>query len=197
MNIKKLSVLSIMCISVLCGCADQKINADETTVFVHKNGKITDAIVETFDQNYYDAAELQTMTNREITAYNQTTGDVNSAVLSDFVVEDGVAKVYIEFEEAEDYADFNQTECFFGTVAKAHEAGYALDTPMKSVNGKETLDQNTLLEKGKYKLLIIQDHVDIRIYNKILYTSANVEVLDDNHAKISEESTGLAYILIK
>ncbi len=196
MNIKKIGVILIMCISVLCGCTEQKVSADTTTIFVHKDGKITDAIVEDFGQNYYDATELQTMTNQEITEFNQINGN-NSAVLSNYEVKDNIAKVYIDFKTVEDYGIFNQTECYFGTVADAFKDGYDMDVPLKSVSGDETLDQTALLEKGKYKILILQDHVDVRLYKKIQYTSANVEIIGENHAKISDESTGLAYILIK
>lgn len=198
MNKKKISViLMITLLVLLCGCAEQKVAADTTTVFVHKNGKITDAIVEDFGQSYYDASELQTMMNKEITAYNQTTGNVNSAVLSNFEVADGIAKAYIDFASAEDYGAFNQTDCFFGTVADAYEAGYDLDVPLKSVSGDETLDKNALLEKGNYKLLLIEEHVDVETYKKILYKSANVDIVDENHARVSSEADGFAYILLK
>lgn len=200
MNRKKISIMMITwitCMISLCGCAEQKIDTDMTTVFVHKDGRITDAIVEDFGQSYYNVTELQTMTNKELTAYNQTTGSVESAVLSSYEVTDGVAKVFIDFATAADYGAFNGKDCFFGTVAEAYEAGYALDVTLKSVSGDETLDKSALLEKGKYKILIIEEHVDIEMYKKILYTSANVELIEDNHARVSDEAEGFAYLIVK
>lgn len=197
MKKKIISILLIVCIMMVCGCTEKKTDADTTTVFVHRDGTLTDAIVEEFTAGYYDAAELQTMTNKELTAYNQTTGNVNSAVLSRYEVTDGLAKVFIDFKSAEDYAAFNETDCFFGTVADAYAAGYDLDVTLKSVAGDETLDKNALLEKGKYNILLIGEHVDVITYKKILYKSANVDLIDDNHARVSNEAEGLAYILVK
>ncbi len=197
MKKKIIGILLIVCIMMACGCAEKETDADTTTVFVHKDGTITDAIVEEFTAGYYDAAELQTMTNKELTAYNQTTGDVSSAVLSRYEVADGLAKVFIDFKTAKDYAAFNETDCFFGTVADAYEAGYDLDVTLKSVSGDETLDKNALLEKGKYSILLIEEHVDVVTYKKILYKSANVDIIDDNHARVSNEAEGFAYLVVR
>ena len=197
MKQKIISLVLILCILMVCGCTEKKIQTNTTTVFVNKDGSITDAIVEEFTAGYYDAAELQTMTNKELTAYNQTTGDVNSAVLAQYEVADGLAKVFIDFKTAQDYAAFNETDCFFGTIEDAYAAGYDLDVKLKSVTGDETLDKNAILEKGKYKLLILEEHVDVITYKKILYKSANVDIVDDNHARISNEAEGFAYLIIK
>ncbi len=197
MKRKIISLILILCICMVCGCTEKKTDVDTTTVFIHKDGSITDAIVEEFTAGYYDAAELQTMTNKELTAYNQSTGDTNSAVLSQYQVADGIAKVFVDFKTIQDYSAFNETNCYFGTIADAYEAGYDLDVTLKNIAGDKTADKNTLLEMGKNKILILEEHVDVITYKRILYKSANVDMIDDNHARISDEAEGYAYIVIK
>ena len=196
MKRKIISLILILCICMVCGCTEKKTDADTTTVFIHKDGSITDAIVEDFTAGYYDAAELQTMTNKELTAYNQSTGDTKSAVLSQYQVNDGLAKVFIDFQTIQDYAAFNETDCYFGTIADAYEAGYDLDVTLKNIADDKTADKNALLEMGKNKILILEEHVDVITYKKILYKSANVDIIDDTHARISDEAEGFAYIVL-
>ncbi|MDO5572883.1 MAG: hypothetical protein Q4G60_02760 [bacterium] len=197
MKQKIISLILILCIFMVCGCTEKKTDADTTTVFVHKDGSITDAIVEEFTAGYYDATELQTMTNKELTAYNQSTGDMKSAVLSQYQVTDGMAKVFIDFKTIQDYAAFNETDGYFGTIADAYEAGYDLDVTLKNIADDKTADKNALLEMGKNKILILEEHVDVITYKKILYKSANVDIINDTHARISDEAEGFAYIVLK
>lgn len=68
---------------------------------------------------------------------------------------------------------------------------------MKSTEGEETLSKEDLLEKGKYKILIIDNPVNVVLYKKILYTSANVEIISDKEARISDEAAGPAYLVFR
>ncbi len=181
----------------LCGCAEKETNIETSTVYVHKNGQVTDAIVESFEQGYYNAMELQSMLNDEIAAYNTKVGQDDAAVVSKFDVNSGIARVYIDFKSGKDYADFNQKQFFFGTVNEAYDSGIDLNVSLMSTEGTESLSREDLLEKGKYKILILDDYVNVVLYKKILYTSANVEVINDKEARISNEAEGLAYLVFR
>ncbi len=197
-KIKKGALLVVCIVSTcLCGCATKEIDVEATTLFVNKNGSITDAIVEDFNESYYNATEMQAMLNTELAAYNQSVNNESAAVISKFEVLGGVAKVFIDFASSIDYATFNEKVFFVGTVNEAYEQGYELDVTMKNVNGDEILKKADILEKGKYKIVILEEHINVVLYKKILYTSANVEMINDKQAKISEEAEGLAYIIYK
>jgi len=195
----KMGVLLVLSVvsTCICGCTTKEIDADATTLFINKNGSITDAIVEEFDENYYSATEMQAMLNDELATYNQSVNNESAAVISKFEVLGGVAKVFIDFASGMDYATFNDTAFFAGTVNQAYEQGHELDVTMKSVNGDEILKKADILEKGKYKIVILEEHVNVVLYKKILFASANVELINDKQAKISEEAEGLAYIIYK
>ncbi|HKM21871.1 MAG TPA: hypothetical protein VJZ01_07495 [Lachnospiraceae bacterium] len=192
-------ILLIACAVIFClgGCAEKEPDIETTTVFVQKNGKVTDAIVESFEQGYYSALELQSMLDEEVAAYNAEVGQEDAAVVSRFDVSSGVAKVFVDFKTGQDYADFNQAQFFLGSINEAYEAGIDLDVVMKSTEGEETLSKEDLLEKGKYKILIIDNPVNVVLYKKILYTSANVEIISDKEARISDEAAGPAYLVFR
>ena len=182
---------------LLCGCGSKSTDVDETTVIVNKNGKVTDAIVESFDADYYDAAELQSMIDEELVEYGKLSGSKNNAVLSEFTVSKGMARVLIEFATPADYASFNGVSFFYGTVGEAYEAGYDLDVRLKSSTGQDTIGKEELMEMGKNHIVIINEPVRIQTYGKILFSTANVDMIDEKTARISSESEGLAYMILK
>lgn len=49
----------------------------------------------------------------------------------------------------------------------------------------------------KEDIIIVSEVVRINSPKKIEYTSANVDVIDERNARVSSESAGLAYIVVK
>ena len=182
---------------LLCGCGVKSTDVNETTVIVNKNGKVTDAIVEGFDAEYYDASELQSMIDEELAEYGKLSGSKNNAVLSEFTVSKGTARVLIEFATPADYASFNGVSFFYGTISDAYDAGYDLDVTLKSSTGKDTIGKTELMEMGKNHMIIVSEPIRIQAYGKILYSTANVDMIDEKTARISSESEGLAYMILK
>lgn len=182
---------------LLGACGSGKDALEETTLIVQKNGKVTDAIMESFDKDYYSAEELQGMITEELSEYGKLSGGKENAVLSEFTVEAGMAKVLIEFATPEDYASFNGVEFFYGTISEAYEDGYNLDVTLKSSESQDTIGRTELMEMGKNHIIIVNEPIRIQTYNKILYVTANVDIIDEKAARVSSESEGLAYIILK
>lgn len=57
-----------------CGLLQKKYTfvAEENSIFVHADGQITAAIIEDFDKDYYDLAELTGLAQQQVLSYNQT-----------------------------------------------------------------------------------------------------------------------------
>ncbi len=190
--------MTVVCTGIfLCGCGSNMVDLSETTVLVEKSGKVTDAIVESFDKGYYNSDELKKMVEEEISSYGKLSGSSENAKLTEFKIEEGTAKVYIEFASAADYASFNGVSFFFGTISEAYDNGYDLDVTLKSSTSNETIGKDELMEMGKNHILIASEPIKIQTYSNILYSTANVDILDDKQARISDESEGLAYIILK
>ncbi|MFT3983735.1 MAG: hypothetical protein QM697_07495 [Lachnospiraceae bacterium] len=182
---------------LLYGCGTSSTDINETTVIINKNGEITDAIVESFDAEYYDASELQSMIDEELAEYGKLSGSKNHAQLAEFTVSKGAAKVLIEFATPADYASFNGVSFFYGTISEAYEDGYDLDVTLKSNTGQDTIGKAELMEMGKNHIVIVSEPIRIQTYGKILFSTANVDMIDEKSARISSESEGLAYIILK
>ena len=68
--------------------------------------------------------------------------------------------------------------------------GDTISITLKDSNGNPIADQ-------KVDIIIVSEVVRINSPKKIEYTSANVDVIDERNARVSSESAGLAYIVVK
>lgn len=70
------AVLCLVCLLSVCGCGlltkTYKFSAEENSIYVHADGQITAAIIEDWDQAYYDLAELTGLAQRQVSEYNKT-----------------------------------------------------------------------------------------------------------------------------
>ena len=65
------SVICILMITVLTvGCGKNSFQPSVSSIYVHKDGRITEAIVESFIQDYYSFDEFQSMVEKEVAAYD-------------------------------------------------------------------------------------------------------------------------------
>jgi len=70
------AVLCMVCLLGLCGCGlltkTYEYKAEENSIYVHADGQITAAIIEEWDQEYYDLAELTGLAQQQVLEYNKT-----------------------------------------------------------------------------------------------------------------------------
>ena len=123
----------LLCIGLLTGCGTS-FKADESTVFVLKNGRIVSTDVEDFDEKTYDKDGLTQYVKQEIRAYNDKNGK-GSVALKKLVVGDKKATLTISYKTAEDYAKFNDIELYTGSIAEALAHGYTFEGDFASVSG--------------------------------------------------------------
>ena len=190
-------VISALLITMtLLGCGSDDSDTLESTLIFSKKGAVTNVIVEPFTKDYYDVDGLRTFFNEKVNEY-KTSGEKGTIALSDIEIKGGVAKATLDFDSAQTYQDFYNTELFYGTINDAYDAGYTLNITLKEVNGKETISKNDLMEMQKKKIIIVSEKIAVVSKNKIKYASANVEVIDKNNVRISSDSTGLAYLVLE
>lgn len=122
--------LVILMISLVSGCATKFPDTD--TVYIQKNGEITEASVESFDKKYYSQDELESFIKDEIADYEDA-HDSGSVKMTSFKMEDKTAKLMMKYDGYQSYSDFNGTELFEGTVVQAIAAGYKFDVDFAEV----------------------------------------------------------------
>ena len=143
----------------MTGCQDLK-NVKESTVTVDKKGAVTEALVEDFSAENYDAEELKDSVKKLVKSYNAQVGK-ERVTIQQMEVRGGTAKVTLHFETDEDYRGFNQTDFFSGPVKEAMEAEYPFSGAF--------LDQ-------------------VLVPGNILYVSENMEILGKDQAKLSNDT---------
>ncbi|MDO4189259.1 MAG: hypothetical protein Q4D29_09750 [Lachnospiraceae bacterium] len=197
---KKLILLCLcLCLSfTIAGCGSEKEEEYfETTLSFDKDGKITDVIVESFSEDYYSEEGLRAYFQEKISDYNSTNIGTGEIKLSDLFVGDGRAKATLVFDNSDTYFAFYGTPAFYGTISDAYDKGYIQETVLKKVGESKTISKIDLMKMSDANIIVVSEVVRIHSPNKIEYTSANVELIDEKNARVSSDSTGLAYIVVK
>lgn len=174
------AVLGIVVMLFMVACNQQnpdKIGA--TTMYVDKEGKVYETVVEDFSMPQYDEEELSLTIAEEIAAYNSKNG-VDTIALEHFKVENGIVKTQLTYKTASDYEAFNQEDFFNGTISEALAAGYTMDVILQNPsNPDETIDLYQILTMQDKKVMITDIPARLRVPSKILYVSEDVKIIDE------------------
>lgn len=199
-KIISLLLLFMLSLCLLSGCAG-RTDADASTVFIEKKGKIVSVDVENLDKDYYDGEELESYIKELIESYTDKNGD--TVELSSFRIKDDVAKLKMNYDSYEDYTKFNGIELYTGTVLGAQADGYDFDVEFYSVSGGEKekkAKKEEIFEDDDQKVVIIKANIDVRVPGDILYVSAqDTEVTGKRAVSVTgegaSEEAALTYII--
>jgi hypothetical protein len=169
--------LVIACSLSACGLSNQ---SDVTTLAADENGKLTHTIIESVGENG---------TEKELTAYIKeqigSTGDsASSSAAGDSVslqsckVSGGKATIVMEYSSYQAYEDFNRTACFLGTISEAEKAGYDITgQTFYDENGTAAGNPEEITQRAnEWKVLIFEEPMNVRVPDKILYTTSTMKV---------------------
>ena len=188
-------MLSVLCVS-FCGCKEEEPDYSETTIEINKNGEITNTLVGSFDKDYYNKDELKQLIEKEIAKYQSLTGVSGAVKLKEYSVDAGTVKAVVYYSSYEDYKKINNVELFDGTLSEAIEEGINTNVTLVSKTSGERVLLKDAVGSGE-KIVVFSEPVKIKVYGKIIYASANVELIDEKQARMSSDSVGEAYIVIK
>ena len=177
----------ILCLGVLAGCGTS-YTAEESTVFILKNGKIVSTDVDDFDENTYDQDDLKKYIESTIDSYNDENGK-GLVSLKNLSVKDGRSVLTISYASASDYQKFNDIELFTGSVAEALAAGYSVDGEFASVSGGDikACDAKAFLDDADYKVVVIRGNTNVKVKGTVAYVSAkNTKYVDKQTIAIKE-----------
>lgn len=196
----------ILALMTLTACGG-KVDADENTVYVSKKGKITGISVEKFDKDYYDAKELEDYVNQRVEDY-LSGHEEKSVEVDTFSVEEGIAKLHIEYAGYEDYAAFNEVEMFVGTVPQAMAAGYDFDEEFLTVTDGQlgdTVDKDWVTADDKCKVVILSEKVNVKVDGTLAYVSKGYAGVKDKSTAaiqlpedaVDGEELALVYVIYR
>lgn len=192
--------------SMLLGACGAKLDVQENTIALQRNGKILEAAVESFDQSYYDQEELNTYVQNAVDDYTAEHGK-KSVSVTDSKVEEKKAYLTLQYENAETFSDFTGIECFNGSIVEAQSAGYDFDLDFYPVtDGKadtKTVKGSTLLDDDDLKVLIVKENSDLIVPGKIAYVSTEgTKVASEKQVNVTQKEQDtdeavLVYVLYK
>ncbi len=191
---KIISFCLLMCsILLFSGCLGGV--PEENTISVDKRGRITSTIVEEFDKDFYDADELESEIDEELSEYNKNFA-ADHVRKETFKVEDGVATLQLVFDESGYYADYTGLTLFAGTLSEAEEEGYDLSGNFVEPN-ENAADLEVLNSDGSAHVLVLEEAVQVRVPGNILAVCPedNVTVTGNREASVAEPE--LSYIIYK
>lgn len=183
----------LLCVGMFTGCGTS-YKADESTVFVLKDGKIVSTDVETFDEKAYDKDGLKDYVKKTINDYNEKNGKKNIA-LKNLNVNDKKAALTISYDSADDYEKFNDIELYTGSIAEALAAGYSFEGDFASVAGGKikACENSAFLDDSSYKVVVIKGNTNVKVKGTIAYVStANTRYVDAQTIEIQDGNSLLA-----
>lgn len=183
-----IALFMLLCMGLMTGCGEQSYEADVSTVFVEKDGRVVSTDVEAFDENKYELEGLEEYVKEAVSSYNSEHGE-ESVVMKELKAEEGSAVLILEYASASDYAGFNGIELYTGTVADALSAGYSFDVEFASVADGEAkaCSVNDFLGNGDYKAVVIRGNTSVHVSGKVAYVStANTTYVDAKTIRIQE-----------
>lgn len=177
-----------MCAGLLIGCGTT-IDSETSVVYVGENGSIVSLDVEQFEQDYYDAEELENYVNDAVSAYTKENG-MGTVKVEELTIEGDSARLQMKYKSASDYSAFNDIELFQGNVLDALEAGYVFDGDFAKVeNGAVvgTATKQEIYEEQELKVVIIRANMDVQVEGEICYVSCeNVNLTGADSVSIRE-----------
>ena len=194
--------IAAVCSLALClaltasGCGQQKENA--TTMTIDSEGKVSYVIYEDFSEDYYDAAELSDMAEKEIAEYNSEYISEKVALLGAEVIENedqSRVKLEMTFDSCQDFSNFNQEFLFYGTVKEAKEQGYKISTGLVDAKG-EKLPDSYLEDNEDRHIVITDDRSRIKAPYSIEYMSNGTTLNGKKEADISAVTADTVQLLL-
>lgn len=178
---------------MLTGC-DGKFEPTESTVFITSKGGVKSAVMESFEESYYDFNELSADVDEAVKAYCQETAE-EAVTVESLTPADGAVTLMMNYGTVKDYADFNDVILFSGTLSEAEAAGYV---PGTLLDAEGQTAEPTTEELSELKVIVTEESICVQTSGKIKYVSDNVSVIDKKLAKAMEAGkTHPAFIIYK
>lgn len=170
----------------MTGCS--KFSPEETAVSVGKDGKITAAVIEQLDQDYYNEDELKTSIDQAVADFAEENGE-DLVTVEKYETEDRKVTLFMDYADADAYAAFNNVVFFTGDMVEAGGAGYDFGTEFQEVKKgevtKEQVASDEVLSSYNYNVVILQEEMGVEVPGDIVYVSSNVEVTGKKSAKVT------------
>ena len=173
-------LLLCMAVTVLTGCGSAESSEEWippcSALQMPKGGPVTETLVETLDQSYYDSAELEKTIRDAVNDYDAAMGTQAVEVVS-YEAEGGAVRLVMNYPDMTVYNDFNQVKFFNGPILEAQMEEFLFDTEFYHVAGGE-IDSDPLpgtvpVSYKQYQVAICDPFYAVEVPGDIVYVSTN------------------------
>lgn len=163
---------------VLSGCGSQEKDAQVSSMSFGKDGEITHKIVGSFEQNYYELEELESLAAQRVEEYCAE-HDAGSVSLDSVKEKGGEVSIIFRYAAPADYSGFNNRQLFMGTVAEANAGEYHLDSIAFISPQGEPIELGFTEDADAKKVLIIEtksgEELQVNLEGKVLYINQSAD----------------------
>ena len=213
---KKKNVL-IMAVSmaILTGCSgssEQVFAPTESSLYITGEGVVTSATVETYEEDYYSADELKAFAEEMLAEFNSSVAnasgeDGKAASVKECTMADVVAKLLIDFQDAETYLTFMEqypdeesaiqlSSLDITTVSDGITKGYLVGGEFTKVAGdSQKVPADEVMKQSKLYVAAVEGASLIQTDGEIQYISDGVTVAGTN--MIQTPADQVSYVVFK
>ena len=157
---------------LLSGCEKLK-DVTTTSVYVSKNGVVTEAIVEDYSKDDdYTEDELKVFVEDDIKKFK----------------EDKV-EIRMEYGDYQSYADYHGAEFFAGTLDEAEEAGYDFSASFVDSKGNEVSVEDAVKGVKHVRVIVCEEPLEIVTEDPVLCVSGTAVIKGKNTVDTAGEWT--------
>lgn len=198
--------LTIACMLALCGCSlltrKYDFTPEKDSFYVMANGQIKAAMIEDFDKEYYDLAELTYLAKQQVQDYNMTNygqsyysydqmseqerkSTLLAVALDSITESNGQVTLVFEYGAGKTYSEFNGIDIqkSGGTTVYTSPLESSSMQPSGTIvaaKGGKPITLEELAAKGGYNMVYVDYATKISFEHEVEYVSANVTVLNNN-----------------
>lgn len=212
-------ILPAMAFLMVTACSHSRGTASfapaEDALYVTREGVITSAVIETYENEYYTEEELKASVEEALADFNGSDGSGASdeassreaAVFNSCSLADGTASLYIDFKNPAAYLEFMeaypdeesslQVKALDVTlVSDGITKGYLTGKTFKTASSSpKEVDASEVMKQSKLYVAAIEGPALIQTEGPIQYVSSDVTVLGDTLIQTPE--TGMVYVIFK
>ena len=190
------------------GAGTEAFAPEESSLYLMGDGTVASASVESYEADYYSAEELKADVENALEEFNGAAesgdGEENGAVLKECTMEEGFARIIIEFPDPEEYLRFAEAypeedgEGQLKTldivpVPDGVTKGYLVGASFKDAKGN-TVEYNEITKQNRLSVAAVEGPASIYLEGGVRYYSEGA-VLEGDRIQTPEE--GICYLVFQ
>ncbi|MDD3278537.1 MAG: hypothetical protein PHG16_06595 [Lachnospiraceae bacterium] len=189
---------------LFAGCGLSTKDIKTTTLQVDSDGHMKEVMVDSSKGATFTEDDIKAFMKDDLAQFTAKGGSTD-VTLDEVKITENLVRMDMSYGSYLDYANYHNTEIFYGTFADAQQIGYKFDCPLADNSGEVAALATIEANDDGWHVLILQEPMDVVTPGNILYASTNVKITGKKTATIQPEEdnseaitlASMAYIIFK